>query len=92
MAGSTGAHAVTEIIANEMQMLDTRGGAQGGAPKGGQQQNRVGVSHNNHNSKHLCSRAAQYQPQSAPQAPKSQPAPQQQYNEPPMDFDDDIPF
>lgn len=52
-------------------------GQQGGQPQGGQQS------------------APQGQPQygqQKPAAPQNQPAPAPTYNEPPMDFDDDIPF
>ena len=72
----------TEIIVSEMQMLDGKPQQQGGqqAPQGQQQQQR------------------QPQQQQAPQnngyqQARSQPVQQQpQYNEPPMDFDDEIPF
>ncbi|WP_342607999.1 single-stranded DNA-binding protein [Vibrio tritonius] len=71
-----------------MQML---GGRQGGAPAGGMQQQQQGGWGQPQQP------AMQQQPQyNAPQQPQqqqqqpSQSAPQ--YNEPPMDFDDDIPF
>jgi single stranded DNA-binding protein (ssb) len=85
----------TEIIVNEMQMLDTRSGAPAGgnmgAPAQQPQQGNWG-------------RPAAAAPQGnanpgygAPAAPQGgyAPAPAAQqptYNEPPMDFDDDIPF
>lgn len=75
----------TEIIANEMQMLDSRGAGGGmgqGAPMQQQQQGGWGQP-----------QQPAYQPQQ--QQPAHQPAPQQQpqqqYNDLP-DFDDDIPF
>lgn len=77
----------TEVVvqwpAGQMQLLGGR--PQGGAPMGGgqpQQQGGWGQPQ----------QPAQ-QPYNAPkpQQPQQQ-APQQQYNEPPMDFDDDIPF
>lgn len=64
----------TEVIINQMQMLDGKkdGGSGGGQP------------------------AQPSRQQSTPQRPPQQSAPQQtsqpQYNEPPMDFDSDIPF
>ena len=83
----------TEIVASEMQMLDSRGGAQGG---GDYQQSSNSQQPSNQ----------QYSQQSAPQqqssaqqsAPQQQNAPQQGQNAPQqapqgMDsFDDDIPF
>ena len=64
----------TEVIINQMQMLD--GKRDGG--NGGSQQ------------------AQPARPQSAPQRPPQQSVPQHpaqpQYNEPPIDFDQDIPF
>ncbi|MBV0933860.1 single-stranded DNA-binding protein [Marinobacterium weihaiense] len=78
----------TEIVANEMQMLDSRGGEGGGYQQGGgyPQQNNDPMGYG--------------QPQ---QAPRRQPAPQpsapSQPQQPPQqpapgfdDFDDDIPF
>ncbi len=62
----------TEIIANEMQMLDSRNTGTG-APAGGQP----------------ASRPAQQRP--AAGAPAGA-APGPTYKEPPMNFDDDIPF
>ncbi|MGF1685788.1 single-stranded DNA-binding protein [Photobacterium japonica] len=91
----------TEIVVQGfngvMQMLGGRQGGQG-APMGGQQQQQGGWGQPQQP-------AAQQQYNNAPQqqnnnfAPAQQSAPQQQpqspapqYNEPPMDFDDDIPF
>ncbi|EKO3852019.1 MULTISPECIES: single-stranded DNA-binding protein [Vibrio] len=68
-----------------MQMLGGR--AQGGAPMGGGQQQQQG-------GWGQPQQPAQQQQYNAPQQQQQQ-APQQQqpqYNEPPMDFDDDIPF
>lgn len=67
-----------------MQMLGGRSGGQGGASS---DYDQGGSS----NWGKPSQPAAQSRPQSAPapQAPKQAP---QQYNEPPMDFDDDIPF
>ncbi|UTM57632.1 single-stranded DNA-binding protein [Photobacterium sp. CCB-ST2H9] len=67
-----------------MQMLGGRQGGQG-APMGGQQQGGWGQPQ----------QPQQQQQQQQSYAPQQQSAPQQsqpQYNEPPMDFDDDIPF
>lgn len=72
----------TEIIANEMQMLDSRGGGQGGdygnsAPfGGGQQQQRPAPQR-------------QQQPQPQQQQPQNQPAGDPGFAD---DLDDDIPF
>ncbi|MDD2344143.1 MAG: single-stranded DNA-binding protein [Tolumonas sp.] len=88
----------TEIIANEMQMLDGRGaGAQGGNMGAPAQQPQQG----NWGRPSAPAAAPQgganpgYAPQqTAPQGGYA-PAPAAQqptYNEPPMDFDDDIPF
>ena len=69
-----------------MQML---GGRNGGAPMGGQQQQ------GNWGQPQQPAAAAQQPQQQQTYAPAHQQAPQQaqsQYNEPPMDFDDDIPF
>ncbi|MFM2476083.1 single-stranded DNA-binding protein [Celerinatantimonas sp. MCCC 1A17872] len=98
----------TEIVANEMQMLDSRGAGQGmgqgqGAPaqnnwsnqnqgggfnqqqpqqQGGFNQQPQGGFNNNQNQQ------APRPQQASTQSPQQQPT----YNEPPMDFDDDIPF
>ncbi|SJN59627.1 single-stranded DNA-binding protein [Vibrio ruber] len=67
-----------------MQML---GGRQG-AGSGGQAQS--GMQSQQQNSG--WGQPQQPQSQAAHQQPQQQSAPQPQYNEPPMDFDDDIPF
>ncbi|EGQ9183581.1 single-stranded DNA-binding protein [Vibrio parahaemolyticus] len=64
-----------------MQMLGGR--AQGGAPAMGGQQQQGGWGQ--------PQQPAQQQ-YNAPQQQQAPQQPQQQYNEPPMDFDDDIPF
>ena len=81
----------TEIVASEMQMLDSRGGAQGG---GDYQQ-----SSNQPSNQQYSQQSAPQQQSSAQQsAPAQQNAPQQGQNAPQqapqgMDsFDDDIPF
>ncbi|MFM2485601.1 single-stranded DNA-binding protein [Celerinatantimonas yamalensis] len=105
----------TEIVANEMQMLDSRGASQGqssGAPEqgnwGNSNQNQAGgfnqgqpqQQNGGFNQQPAAAQQGGFSPapspsrpaqQSAPQ-PAQQNAPQQTYNEPPMDFDDDIPF
>ena len=69
----------TEIVANEMQMLDSRGAGDSGMG-GGQQ-------HNQYNQAPAAQAPqAQQQPQSQPQQAGGQPAPSFD------DFDDDIPF
>ncbi|KEA49979.1 MULTISPECIES: single-stranded DNA-binding protein SSB1 [Mangrovibacter] len=83
----------TEIVVNvggTMQMLGGRQGGQGGAPMGGNQGNQGGQSgwgqpQQPQGNNAAFSGGAQSRPQQAPSAP----APS---NEPPMDFDDDIPF
>jgi len=94
----------TEIIVNEMQMLDGRnagGGASMGAPSQPQgQQGNWGRPQ-----QQPAAPQGGYAPQAAPAMPAAAPqggyqpqtnfnqAPAQpMYNEPPMDFDDDIPF
>ncbi|CAG9298188.1 single-stranded DNA-binding protein [Celerinatantimonas diazotrophica] len=101
----------TEIVANEMQMLDSRGAGQG------MSQGQGAPAQSNWNNQNQT--GGGYQPKPQPQgqggfnqqppqgggfnnnpnqsAQRPQPAPQQSpqqptYNEPPMDFDDDIPF
>ncbi|MFN2288869.1 MAG: single-stranded DNA-binding protein [Chromatocurvus sp.] len=71
----------TEVIAGEMQMLDSRGG-QGGGQGGGQQAPRQD---------HYDQSATQPQPSSRGASKSSSSAP---VSEPPQDFefDDDIPF
>ena len=74
----------TEIVASEMQMLDSRGGQEGGVGGGGYQQNRPQQNQGQQNQGQQ-NQGQQNQGQQN-QAPKQQ-APQG------MDsFDDDIPF
>jgi single-strand DNA-binding protein len=68
----------TEIVGNEMQMLDSRGGAEGNYDGGPAQSSR----------QNAPQRSAAPSQQAAPQ---HQPSPQQQ-SVPADDFDDDIPF
>lgn len=110
----------TEIIANDIQMLDARTAGQGqnqSAPQANSYQNQAAPatqSWGNAPQQPPAQQAAPqmapaYQPQQAPQPTQQQPAaaPQQQrpaapqtqpqqapaaFNEPSMDFDDDIPF
>ena len=93
----------TEIIANEMQMLDGRGagapqqGGTMGAPAQQPQQGNWGRPSAPAAAAPQGGATPGYAPQqAAPQggyAPAPAPAQQQPtYNEPPMDFDDDIPF
>ena len=74
-----------------MQMLGGR--AQGGAPAqggmGNQQQGGWGQPQQPQQQQQQYSAPAQQQPKAPQQAPQQA---QPQYNEPPMDFDDDIPF
>ena len=71
----------TEIIANEMQMLD-------GAPQQqGQQQSQPVQQQRQQPAQQQPQQGYQYNHQQA-QQPQNAPA----YNEPPMNFDDDIPF
>lgn len=91
----------TEIIANEMQMLDGRGA---GAPQGGNmgapaQQSQPQQGNWGRPSAPAAAPQGGANPGYAPQQAAPQggyaPAPAAQqptYNEPPMDFDDDIPF
>ena len=74
----------TEIIVSEMQMLDGKPQQQGGqqAPQGQQQQQR-------HPQQQQAPQNNGYQ-QARSQPVQQQQAPQ--YNDPPMDFSDDIPF
>ncbi|KGK41603.1 single-stranded DNA-binding protein [Nitrincola sp. A-D6] len=78
----------TEIVANEMQMLDGRGGDSGGGNQGGYAGNQDPMGYG---------QQPQQQSRPAPQQsrPQNQPAPQQQPAQPAPgfdDFDDDIPF
>ncbi len=93
----------TEIVVQGfngvMQMLGGRQGGGQGAPMGGQQQQggwgqpQQPQQQMNQQSAPQQNQGFAPQQQSAPQAaPQSAPQPQQQYNEPPVDFDDDIPF
>ncbi|GAA5219017.1 single-stranded DNA-binding protein [Corallincola platygyrae] len=105
----------TEIIANEMQMLDSRGaGGQGGQGGGFQPQQQQGGFQPQRQAGGFQPQAPAQQPAAQPaQQPMQQPAQQQQGfapqkpagapaqqpaqqapmgNEPPLDFDDDIPF
>lgn len=86
----------TEIVASEMQMLDSRGGAQGG---GDYQQSSNQPSNQQPSNQQYGQQSAPQQQSSAQQsAPAQQNAPQQGQNAPQqapqgMDsFDDDIPF
>ena len=73
-------HYTTEIVANEMQMLDSRGGGGGGG----------GMDAADHGFDHGFDQPAPSAP-SAPSAPAARkPAPAQ--SAPAADFDDDIPF
>ncbi|PSV11996.1 single-stranded DNA-binding protein [Photobacterium leiognathi] len=82
----------TEVVVQgfngTMQMLGGRQN-QGNQPMGGGQQQQGG-GWGQPQQPAAQSYAPQQQQQQ--QAPAQQPAPQPQYNEPPMDFDDDIPF
>jgi single-strand DNA-binding protein len=97
----------TEIIVNEMQMLDGRnagGGASMGAPS--QPQGQQGNWGRPQQQPAAAAPQAGYAPQAAPAMPQNaapqggyqpqsnynQAPAQPTYNEPPMDFDDDIPF
>lgn len=111
----------TEIIANDIQMLDARSQNQGAAPQAGGYQNSApqqaapaqqawGNAPQQPPAQQAAPRMAPaYQPQQAPQpTPQHAPAPQRPapaaaapaqpkqapaaFNEPSMDFDDDIPF
>ncbi|WP_409421009.1 single-stranded DNA-binding protein [Pseudaeromonas sp. ZJS20] len=95
----------TEIVVNEMQMLDSRPGAGGGqAQQGGQgnwgrpQQAPAAQGQGGYGQQPQQPAAqggyGQQGGYGAPAAPKPQGQQPQQpsYNEPPMDFDDDIPF
>jgi len=78
----------TEIVASEMQMLDSRGGQESGGGGGGYQQNRPQQNQGQQNQGQMQNQGQQNQgqQQQQSQAPKPQ-APQG------MDsFDDDIPF
>lgn len=77
----------TEIVASEMQMLDSRGAASGDSYGGGQQYQQQAPQQN----------APQQRPQQQQQRPQQAPAAQPQAAPQPApggfdDFDDDIPF
>jgi len=85
---STGADRyTTEIVANEMQMLDSRGGgeAMGGGQGGGQGYAQQGAPA-------AQPQRAQQAPAQAPAQPAAQPAPAQNAPAGFDNFDDDIPF
>lgn len=92
----------TEVVVDmggTMQMLGGRPqggqqnqgnwGQQGGQQQGGQQQQG---GWQQQNQQQAAPQGQQYQPPQNKPAPQPQPAPAPTYNEPPMDFDDDIPF
>jgi len=94
----------TEIVVNEMQMLDSRNAGGGQAQQGGQgnwgrpQQAPAAQGQGGYGQQPQQPAAqggyGQQGGYGAPAAPKPQGQQPQQpsYNEPPMDFDDDIPF
>lgn len=75
----------TEIVAREMQMLDSRGAGQGGGQGGGQSDYNQGGGQSNYNSGGGQPAAAQNQ---APASAPAGNAPAADFG----DFDDDIPF
>ena len=82
----------TEIVANEMQMLDSRGGGEG---MGGGQGGGQGYAQQGGGQGYAQQVAPAAQPQRAQQAPaQAQPQPAPAQNEPAGfdNFDDDIPF
>jgi single-strand DNA-binding protein len=84
----------TEIVVSEIQMMDSRNPAQGqpGYPANAPQQGMPAQQSWGNAPQAPAKPAA---PQMAPAYQQPAPKPQQeptQYNEPPMDFDDDIPF
>lgn len=89
----------TEVVINEMQMLDSRGGPQGGgqtaAPQGqgfggGQQGGGYGGGQSQPSQQRPASQPSQPQNQQ-PQQPQQKPAEPTPFS-PDNDFDDDIPF
>ncbi|MGF1909092.1 single-stranded DNA-binding protein [Vibrio kasasachensis] len=84
----------TEIVVQGfngvMQMLGGRQGGGQGAPMGGQQQPKQQQQQGWGQPQQPAMQ--QQQQQQAPQQVQHAPQQQPQYNEPPMDFDDDIPF
>lgn len=85
----------TEIVVQGfngvMQMLGGRQGGGQGAPMGGQQQPKQ-QQQQGWGQPQQPAMQQQQQQQQAPQQVQHAPQQQPQYNEPPMDFDDDIPF
>lgn len=92
----------TEIVANELQMLDGRGEGQGGGMGGGQQgyQPRTPQQAAPQQAAYQGAPQQNFQPQGNYQKPaqpqggfqQQPPAQQRPPMEPPIDFDDDIPF
>lgn len=92
----------TEIVANELQMLDGRGEGQGGGMGGGQQgyQPRAPQQAAPQQAAYQGAPQQNFQPQGNYQKPaqpqggfqQQPPAQQRPSMEPPIDFDDDIPF
>jgi single-strand DNA-binding protein len=84
----------TEIVASQMQMLDSRqGGAQAGAPQGGQGAPQGGQpQQQNYNQQAPQGRPPQQQQQQAHQQQPPAQQPQQQAGGFDDGFDDDIPF
>ncbi|MFN3710282.1 MAG: single-stranded DNA-binding protein [Alishewanella aestuarii] len=92
----------TEIVANELQMLDGRGEGQGGGMGGGQQgyQPRAPQQAAPQQAAYQGAPQQNFQPQGNYQKPaqpqggfqQQPPAQQRPPMEPPIDFDDDIPF
>ncbi|RUO71964.1 single-stranded DNA-binding protein [Idiomarina ramblicola] len=89
----------TEVVINEMQMLDSRGGSQGGsqaaAPQGqgfggGQQGGGYGGGQSQPSQQRPAPQSSQSQNQQ-PQQPQQKPAEPAPFS-PDNDFDDDIPF
>lgn len=84
----------TEIVGNEMQMLDSRGGMGGGGGGGEYDYNQSGFGQGGGNPQQPPQRPAQ-QPAQRPAPNPNQPPVQQSYDGPPQSddgFDDDIPF
>jgi len=77
----------TEVVINEMQMLDSRGGPQGGAPQQGQGFGGGQPQQQSQQQQRPAPQPAQQQNQQSQQKP-AEPAP----FSPDNDFDDDIPF
>lgn len=87
----------TEVVINDLQMLDSRGGSTGGYPGQGQQA-QGGTSSYNQGGQQAQSQGNNFnnqQQRPAQQPPAQQPSQQQGNNDPFVpdnDFDDDIPF